>query len=192
MRAIWSGAIGFGLVNIPVKLFSAIEPSELSLDMLDKKDHANIKYQRINANTGKEVPWGNIVKGYKLEDRYVVLSEEDFQRASPEKNKIIEINEFVEEQEIDSIYYETPYYLQPDKSGVKAYALLREALKKKSYEPDIITMSGVTDCYQPGEREFKLTRQCLQVMAEFRNPGAIITKNRLVTRDIDVMSEMAA
>src|SRR5690606_22448962 len=70
--------------------------------------------------------------------------------------------------------------------------LLREALKKKSYEPDIITMSGVTDCYQPGEREFKLTRQCLQVMAEFRNPGAIITKNRLVTRDIDVMSEMAA
>lgn len=130
MRAIWSGAIGFGLVNIPVKLFSAIEPSELSLDMLDKKDHANIKYQRINANTGKEVPWGNIVKGYKLEDRYVVLSEEDFQRASPEKNKIIEINEFVEEQEIDSIYYETPYYLQPDKSGVKAYALLRDALKK--------------------------------------------------------------
>ena len=130
MRAIWSGAIGFGLVNIPVKLFSAIEASELSLDMLDKKDHANIKYQRINANTGKEVPWGNIVKGYKLDDRYIVLTEEDFQRASPEKNKIIEINEFVEEQEIDSIYYETPYYLQPDKSGVKAYALLRDALKK--------------------------------------------------------------
>jgi DNA end-binding protein Ku len=130
MRAIWSGAIGFGLVNIPVKLFSAIEPSELSLDMLDKKDHANIKYQRVNANTGKEVPWGNIVKGYKVDDRYVVLTEEDFQRASPEKNKIIEINEFVEEQEIDSIYYETPYYLQPEKSGTKAYALLRDALKK--------------------------------------------------------------
>jgi DNA end-binding protein Ku len=130
MRAIWSGAIGFGLVNIPVKLFSAIEPSELSLDMLDKKDHANIKYQRVNANTGKEVPWGNIVKGYKVDDRYVVLTEEDFQRASPEKNKIIEISEFVEEQEIDSIYYETPYYLQPEKSGVKAYALLRDALRK--------------------------------------------------------------
>lgn len=130
MRAIWSGAIGFGLVNIPVKLFSAIEPSELSLDMLDKKDHANIKYQRINANTGKEVPWGNIVKGYKIDERYVVLTEEDFQRASPEKNKIIEITEFIEEQEIDSIYYETPYYLQPEKSGTKAYALLRDALKK--------------------------------------------------------------
>lgn len=130
MRAIWSGAIGFGLVNIPVKLFSAIQPSELSLDMLDKKDHANIKYHRVNANTGKEVPWGNIVKGYKMDDRYVVLTEEDFVKASPEKNKIIEINEFIDQQEIDSIYYETPYYLQPEKSGTKAYALLRDALKK--------------------------------------------------------------
>jgi DNA end-binding protein Ku len=130
MRAIWSGAIGFGLVNIPVKLFSAIQPSELDLDMLDKKDHANIKFQRINANTGKEVAWANIVKGYKIDDRYVVLTEEDFQKASPEKNKIIEINEFIDQQEIDSMYYEMPYYLQPEKSGTKAYALLRDALKK--------------------------------------------------------------
>jgi DNA end-binding protein Ku len=130
MRAIWSGAIGFGLVNIPVKLFSAVQQSELDLDMLDKKDHANIKFQRVNANTGKEVAWANIVRGYKLNDRYVVLDEDDFKKASPEKNKIIEILEFVDETEIDSIYYETPYYLQPDKSGVKAYALLRDALKK--------------------------------------------------------------
>ena len=130
MRAIWSGAIGFGLVNIPVKLFSAIQQSELELDMLDKKDHANIKYQRINANTGKEVPWENIVKGYKLDDRYVVLTSDDFEKASPEKNKIITINEFITETEVDSIYYETPYYLQPEKSGVKAYALLRDALEK--------------------------------------------------------------
>ncbi|MBC7948847.1 MAG: Ku protein [Chitinophagaceae bacterium] len=130
MRAIWSGAIGFGLVNIPVKLFSAVQASELDLDMLDKKDHANIKFQRVNANTGKEVAYANIVKGYKLDDKYVVLSDEDFQKASPEKNKIIEIAEFVEEKEIDTMFYETPYYLQPDKSGIKAYALLREALRK--------------------------------------------------------------
>ena len=130
MRAIWSGAIGFGLVNIPIKLFSAVQQSELDLDMLDKKDHANIKFQRVNANTGKQVAWENIIRGYKLNDRYVVLTEEDFEKASPEKNKIIEINEFVEEKEIDSIYYETPYYLQPEKSGSKAYALLRDALKK--------------------------------------------------------------
>ena len=130
MRAIWSGAIGFGLVNIPVKLFSAVQASELDLDMLDKKDNANIKYQRVNANTGKEVEWDNIVRGYKIDDRYVVLDEDDFEKASPEKTKLIEIAEFVDEKEIDSIYYETPYYLQPEKSGAKPYALLRDALKK--------------------------------------------------------------
>jgi DNA end-binding protein Ku len=130
MRAIWSGAIGFGLVNIPVKLFSAVQNSELDLDMLDKKDNANIHFQRVNANTGKEVKWENIVRGYKIDDRYVVLDEDDFEKASPEKSKIIEIAEFVNEKDIDSIYYETPYYLQPDKSGAKPYALLREALKK--------------------------------------------------------------
>ena len=130
MRAIWSGAIGFGLVNIPVKLYSAVQQSDLSLDMLDRKDHSNIKFQRINASTGKEVAWENIVKGYKLDDRYVVLTDEDFQQASPEKNKMIDISEFVSEKEIDSMYYEVPYYLQPEKSGAKAYALLRDALKK--------------------------------------------------------------
>ena len=130
MRAIWSGAIGFGLVNIPIKLYSAVQESELDLDMLDKKDHANIKFQRVNANTGKEVAWENIVRGFKIDDRYVVLTPEDFEKASPEKTKIVEINGFANEKEIDSIYYETPYYLQPDKSGIKAYALLRDALKK--------------------------------------------------------------
>src|ERR1700748_3122453 len=130
MRAIWSGAIGFGLVNIPVKLFSAVQQSELDLDMLDKKDHANIKFKRVNADTGKEVAWGNIVRGYKLHDQYVILSDDDFKSASPEKNKIIGIEEFIDEHEIDSMYYETPYYLQPEKNGVKAYNLLHEALKK--------------------------------------------------------------
>ncbi|HUR11909.1 MAG TPA: Ku protein [Flavitalea sp.] len=130
MRSIWTGAIGFGLVNIPVKLFSAVQESNLELDMLDKSDHSNIKFQRINAKTGKEVPYANIVKAFDLEGQYVVLDDEDFQKASPEKTKIIEISDFVNESEIDSIYYETPYYLEPEKSGVKPYILLRDALKK--------------------------------------------------------------
>jgi DNA end-binding protein Ku len=130
MRSIWTGAIGFGLVNIPIKMYSAVQGSELDLDMLDKKDHANIKFKRVNEHTGKEVAWENIVKGYKLDNRYVVLNDEDFAKASPEKTKIIEIAEFVEESEIDSIYYETPYYLEPEKSGSKAYALLRDSLHK--------------------------------------------------------------
>jgi DNA end-binding protein Ku len=130
MRSIWTGAIGFGLVNIPIKMYSAVQGSELDLDMLDKKDHANIKFKRVNENSGKEVAWANIVKGYKLDDRYIVLTDEDFARASPEKTKLIGIEEFVKESEIDGIYYETPYYLEPEKSGVKPYALLRDALRK--------------------------------------------------------------
>jgi len=130
MKAIWTGAIGFGLVNIPVRLFSATKGSELNLDMLDKKDHARIRYKRVNESTGREVDWNNIVKGYEVNGKYVVVTDEDFAKASPEKSKIIEITEFVDEGEIDSIFYETPYFLEPQKSGEKAYALLREALKK--------------------------------------------------------------
>lgn len=130
MKPIWTGSIGFGLVNIPVKLYSAVQNSDLELDMLDKKDHANIKFKRVNANTGKEVLWENIVKGYMINERYVVLDEKDFENANVKKSKVIEIEDFVLEQEIDSTYYETPYYLEPDKSGGKAYALFREALKK--------------------------------------------------------------
>jgi DNA end-binding protein Ku len=130
MRSLWTGAIGFGLVNIPVKLFSATQQSDLDLDMLDKKDHSNIRFKRVNEKTGKEVPWANIVRAYNYEGNYVVLDDEDFKKASPEKTKMIEIAEFVEEKEIDSIYYETPYYLEPAKGGEKAYVLLRDALKK--------------------------------------------------------------
>lgn len=129
MRAIWSGSIGFGLVNIPVKLYSATQSSKLDLDMLDKHGHANIRYARINANTGKEVAWENIVKGYKYHDEYVVLTDDDFEKVSPRKSKMIDISEFVDEDKIDSTFYDTPYYMEPAKGGEKAYVLLREALK---------------------------------------------------------------
>ncbi|MGZ4034121.1 MAG: non-homologous end joining protein Ku [Bacteroidia bacterium] len=131
MRPIWTGSIGFGLVNIPVKIYSATETSNLDLDMLDKKDHSNIRFKRVNEKTGKEVAWENIVKGYKMpNDEYVVLTEKDFELASAKKTKTIDVTEFVNEADIESVYYETPYYLEPDKSGTRAYALFREALKK--------------------------------------------------------------
>ena len=130
MRPLWTGAIGFGLVNIPVKLYSATESSDVDLDMLDKKDHSHIKYLRVNEKTGKEVAWNNIVKGYDTGSKYVVLDELDFEKAGAEKTKLIEITDFVNQEEIDSVYYETPYYLAPEKSGVRPYALLREALIK--------------------------------------------------------------
>lgn len=130
MRPLWTGAIGFGLVNIPVKLFSATQGSELSLDMLDKKDHSNIRYLRVNEKTGKEVKWENIVKGYKINDKYVVLDDKDFEAANAVKTKTIDISDFVKLEEIDSMYYEMPYYVVPDKSGARPYELLREALEK--------------------------------------------------------------
>src|SRR5687767_6829763 len=108
MRAIWTGAIGFGLVNIPIRIFSATQSSSLDLDMLDKKDHSNIKFQRVNETTGKVVQWADIVKGYKYDGDYVVLSDDDFEKASPEKSKMIEIQEFVKEEEIDPAFFDSP------------------------------------------------------------------------------------
>jgi DNA end-binding protein Ku len=130
MRAIWSGAIAFGLVNIPIKIYSAVQSSTLDLDMLDKKDHSNIKFKRVNESTGKEVAWENIVRGFKYDEKYVVLTDDDFAKVRPEKNKLIEITDFVDVTEIDSSLYEMPYYLAPEKQGMKAYNLLRDALVK--------------------------------------------------------------
>lgn len=132
MKAIWTGSIGFGLVNIPIKLYSAVETNKLDFDMLDKKDQSNIKYKRVNEKTGKEVAWGNIIKGYMYNDHYVLVDDADFDKASPEKSSHIEIIQFVKEAEIDSVYFESPYFIQPDKSGTRAYGLLLEALEKSA------------------------------------------------------------
>lgn len=129
MRSLWTGSISFGLINIPVKLFSAVQESSLDLDMLDSKDHSNIKFKRVNETSGKEVAFENIVKGYKMDAGYVILEDEDFEAADAVKTKTIEIINFTNEKEIDSLYYEQPYYLEPEKSAMKAYALLREALQ---------------------------------------------------------------
>lgn len=131
MRALWSGSISFGLVNIPVKLYSGSESHGLDLDMLRRKDLSPIRYARIAKVDGKEVPWEEIVKGYEYEDGdYVILDPEDFEKANVEKTNTIDIESFTEETEIDTIYYDKPYYLEPQKGSLKAYALLRKALKQ--------------------------------------------------------------
>jgi DNA end-binding protein Ku len=131
-RSIWSGAISFGLVNIPVKLMSAIDTEEkIDFDMLSKKDMAPIRYARIDTKTGKEVAWKDIVKGYEYaRGKYVVVDEEDFAKASPEKSKTIDIVQFTKEEEIDPIFYEKPYYVVPDQKSAKAYQLLVRALEE--------------------------------------------------------------
>ncbi|MCW5873648.1 MAG: Ku protein [Anaerolineales bacterium] len=130
-RAIWSGAIAFGLINIPVKLFSATRENELSFNQLRKSDHSRIKYLRVAAADGQEVPYDQIVKGFEVEDgQYVVIEDEDIKSASPKKTQSIEILSFANEDEIDSVYFDKPYYLGPDKNAARAYSLLREALKQ--------------------------------------------------------------
>jgi DNA end-binding protein Ku len=131
-RGLWKGAISFGLVNVPVELVSGEKRSgELHFTLLDKRDMAPVGYQRVNKASGKEVPWKEIVKGYEYDDdRYVVLSDEDFRRANVQASKTVEILAFVDLAEIAPQYFSAPYYLLPGKRGEKAYALLRDALAK--------------------------------------------------------------
>ena len=131
MRPIWTGSIGFGLVNIPVRLYSATEESTIPFVSLDKNNHARIRYKKVNETTGKEVKFEDIVKGYELGKNMVIVDDEDIKKASPEKMDQLTIVQFIKEDEIDPRYFEKPYYLEPDKQGAKAYALLRDALKKE-------------------------------------------------------------
>src|SRR5580704_2511206 len=131
MKPIWKGSIAFGLVNIPVRLYSATESQGIASHMLYKKDLSRIRFQRIAESTGKEVSAEEVVRVYEVEkDQYVVLSDEELGEVAPEKSAVIEIQEFVQESEISSLYFEKPYYLEPDKGAGKAYALLRDALAK--------------------------------------------------------------
>ena len=130
MRSMWNGSISFGLVTIPVKMYSATEDRRVELDMLDSHDNARIRYKRVNENTGKEVEWKDIVKGYLQDDSYIVLTDEDFEQANMKKSRIIEIEEFVEEVEVADMLFKKPYYLEPQKDAGKSYNLLRDALKK--------------------------------------------------------------
>lgn len=129
--SIWKGSISFGLLNIPVTLQKAEEGHELSFKMLDQKDLSPIKYKKVNAKDGKEVPWPRIVKGYEYESgQYVIMNKEDFKAANPKATQTIDIEDFVSFEEIDLMFFEKPYYLVPQKNGVKGYFLLCEALKK--------------------------------------------------------------
>jgi DNA end-binding protein Ku len=131
-RAIWKGSISFGLVNIPVGLYSATRAgSDIKLRMLREKDQSPIKYKRIAEADEKEVPWEEIVKGYEYEKgEFVVLTDEDFDKVNVASNQTVDIREFVDLSDIDPMFFEQPYFLAPEKGGDKAYALLREALKK--------------------------------------------------------------
>ena len=130
-RAIWKGSISFGLVNIPIALYPATRREELSFRLLRKSDLSPVNYKRVAEKDGKEVPWDQIVKGYEYEKgKYVVLKDEDFQRVDLEATQTVDIQDFVDQDEIDPMFFYKPYYLEPQKGGDKAYVLLRDALKE--------------------------------------------------------------
>ncbi len=131
MRPVWKGYISFGLVSIPVSLYTSEKRNDLRFHLLDSRDKARIHYARVNSKTGKEVPWNEVVKAYEFsKGNYVVVDEEDFKQAAPEAFKSVDIEEFVNLNEINYLYFETPYYVIPEGANQKAYILLREALQK--------------------------------------------------------------
>ena len=197
MRAIWTGAIGFGLVNIPVRMYSAVQDSALDLDMLDQKDHANIKFKRVNADTGKEVPWERIVKGYEVNGRYVVLNKSDFEKVSPEKSKIINIDRFVDLETIDPLFFETPYFLEPQKGGEKAYYLLEKALDRsgKAGLASFVMHEREHICLvKPGKKGLVLHR--LRFAEEIRDNGelnlpAVSVKNNEMKMALELIRSLS-
>lgn len=129
-RALWRGAISFGLVYVPVEMYAASREHGLNLHFLDSRDFAPVGYERVNKTTGKHVDWGHIVKGYEYaKGRYVALSDADFKHANPKASETIDISGFASAADISPVYYQTPYYLLPGKGGEKVYALLAEALR---------------------------------------------------------------
>jgi len=130
-RPIWSGAISFGLLNVPVQLYPAERTVDLKFHMIDNRNKKRIRYERVNAETGEEVPWKQIVKAFEYsKGHYVVIDEDDIRKAAPEVTETVEIETFVKRESIDSFYFEKPYYLVPGKRAEKGYVLLRELLKK--------------------------------------------------------------
>jgi DNA end-binding protein Ku len=130
-RALWKGAVSFGLVHVPVSLHSAEKRNTLDFTLLDRRDFAPVGYKRVNKQTGEEVSWDQIVKGYEYEDgSYVAMSDEDFRQANVEATQTVDILAFVDAEDIAPMYFDTPYYLSPTKRGEKGYALLRETLRR--------------------------------------------------------------
>jgi DNA end-binding protein Ku len=189
MRSIWTGSIGFGLVSIPIKLFSAVQTSSLDLDMLDSRDHAHIKFQRVNENTRKEVPYDKIVKGYKYDDDYVIIEDSDFEAAAPKKSKVIEIENFVDIASVNPMYYETSYYTEPATKNNKAYALLLEALKQsgKAGLARFVLRSTESMCIvHPVEKDIVVTRIRFQQQIRDQNELKLDDKITVSKKELDM------
>jgi DNA end-binding protein Ku len=174
-RAIWKGSISFGLVNIPIALYPATRREELKFRLLRKSDLSPVNYKRVAEKDGKEVPWDEIVKGYEYEKgKYVVLKDEDFERVDLEATQTVDIQDFVDQEEIDPMFFYKPYYLEPQKGGDKAYALVRDALEE-SNKVGIAKVVIKTRQYLAGVKpdDSALVLELMHFAEELADPGKL-------------------
>lgn len=188
MRSIWNGSISFGLVSIPVKLYSGSEDRKLELDMLDRHDNARIRYKRVNEETGEEVEWKDIVKGFKKGEEYVILEKEDFEQANLKKSKTIDIEEFIEESSVADVLFKKPYFLEPQKEGGKSYNLLRDALKKtKKLGVATFVMRQKEHLSLVGVYDNALVLHVIRFSDEIRDPGELkLPEEKVSKKEVDM------
>jgi DNA end-binding protein Ku len=197
-RPIWKGSISFGLVNIPVGLYSAEKSNELSFHLLDNRNKARVRYDRVNEATGEKVPWDQIVRGYEYDKgEYVVMEDEDFKRAAVEATQTVEIQSFTERNAIDSVYFEQPYYLVPDKKGQKGYVLLRESLKRSGKiavaKVVIRTREHLAAVIPEGDAlvlDLLRFQEELRDVSEFDLPGSDLKEQKISSREVDMALQL--
>jgi DNA end-binding protein Ku len=199
-NAIWKGHIAFGLVSIPIALYTAEKRTELHFHLLDSRNQARVRYERINDETGKEVPWDKIVKAFEFDkNNYVVLSNEDFKRAAPTATKTIDIENFVNLEDINPTYFERPYYLVPDKVGEKGYVLLRETLhntKKVGIAKVVIREKQYLAALMPMSHALVLNllrfKQELIAMNEFPMPDQNLKNYHITDTELKMAEQLVA
>jgi DNA end-binding protein Ku len=199
MRPIWKGSINFGLVNIPITLFTAVRKEELSFRLLRAKDLSPINYKRVAEADGKEVPWDQIVKGYEYEKgKFVVLKEEDFRRVDVEATQTVTIESFVDEDEVNPLHFYKPYYMEPQKGADHAYVLLREALnatRKIGIARVVIKARQHLAAVKPQEKGLMLElmhfAEDLVAMDEYRTPSAAAPRKKELDMAKTLIGSMA-
>lgn len=199
-RPIWKGFITFGLVNVPVILYSAEKKFDIQLKLIDSRDHARIRYVRVNEHTGEEVPWEDVVKGYEYDDHdYVLLKEQDLKNIAGENSKTINIESFVNQDSLDYMDFEKPYYLVPDKKGEKGYVILRDTLrdtKKVGVTKVIIHTRQYLAALMPYENALILNllryHQEIKKPSEFDLPTEPVKAYKITSKELEIAKQLVA
>lgn len=199
MRPVWKGAISFGLVNIPVDFVTAEQKNDLKFNLIDSRDENRIRYERVNEETGEEVPWNQIVKAFEYaNENYVIVTDEDFEKADVKATKTIDIETFIERSELALKYLEQPYYVRPQKGGEKAYVLLRDALRKTDKiaiaRVVIRTRSNLAAIYPEGDAlVLNLIRfhQELRAIEDLQLPKDITTTKKEMDLAVNLIQDMS-